>query len=272
MILPKGRLRARLGVARRWLMEPLSAGLREYAERCRPYRTPGYAESTERIRQYADRHRGQRCVIIGNGPSLKQMDLSFLDNEISFGLNRIYLLTQERGLSVTYHVCVNALVLEQFGDEIQRMPCPKFISVSGYPHVHAAEDLMFINSLPQWGFSQDVSSQVWEGATVTYTTLQIAYYMGFDEVVLIGVDHSFSKKGTPNQEIVMDRPDSDHFDPSYFKPGVRWQLPDLEYSEISYRIAEACFGTAGRRVLDATVGGRLDVFPKVDYREHFGLA
>jgi len=254
-------------------MDPISAGRQEYSERRQPYRTPGYVESIERIRQFADRHRGQRCVIIGNGPSLNKMDLSFLNSEISFGLNRIYLLTEEQGFNVTYQVCVNALVLEQFGHEIQRMPCPKFISLSGYSHVQAAADLMFINSLPEWGFSQDASSQVWEGATVTYTALQIAYYMGFEEVVLIGVDHSFSKGkgGDPNKAIEMDEPDADHFSPDYFHPGVRWQLPDLEYSEVSYRIAEACFGMAGRRVLDATVGGRLEVFPKVDYREHFGL-
>jgi len=85
------------------------------------------------------------------------------------------------------------------------------------------------------------------------------------------VDHSFQTKGPANLEIVMDEQDNNHFSTDYFPKGVRWQLPDLENSEISYRIAKVMFETSGRRILDATLDGNLDVFPKVDYREYFGI-
>lgn len=258
-------LKALLG----WRVDPLSAALRAYRERCRPYAVPGYAESVQRIKRYADKHKGERCVIIGNGPSLKQMDLSFLRNEISFGLNRIYMLSQETDIPITYHTCVNPLVLEQFGADIAKFPPPKFISVQGYPHVEADENLMFLASGADLGFSTDVSREVNEGYTVTYVAMQLAFYMGFEEVVLIGVDHSFQSKGEPNEEAVMERDDPNHFDGKYFGPGTRWNLPDLEMSETAYRIGKAAFERAGRRVLDATVNGCLQVFPKVDYREYF---
>ncbi len=37
-------------------------------------------------------HHGQRCFIIGNGPSLQRTDLTKLKDEFTFGMNRIYLV------------------------------------------------------------------------------------------------------------------------------------------------------------------------------------
>jgi hypothetical protein len=114
-------------------------------------------------------------------------------------------------------------------------------------------------------FSRDAGGRIWEGATVTYVTLQLAYFMGFDQVVLIGVDHNFTTKGQPNTTITSQGDDPDHFNAAYFGKGFRWQLPDLETSEFAYRLARNAYEQAGRQVLDATVGGKLTVFPKVDY-------
>ena len=73
------------------------------------------------------------------------------------------------------------------------------------------------------------------------------------------------RKGEANKTIVSDGEDPNHFSPGYFGKGFRWQLPDLETSEMAYAMARDAFRSAGREVLDATVGGRLTVFPKIDY-------
>ena len=118
-------------------------------------------------------------------------------------------------------------------------------------------------------FATDVRGRVWEGATVTYVAMQLAFYMGFEQVILIGVDHSFKAKGEPNKTIVSEGDDESHFDPKYFGKGFRWQLPDLETSELAYRRAKQVYQQHGRQILDATVGGQLDVFPKVDFDTFF---
>jgi hypothetical protein len=69
--------------------------------------------------------------------------------------------------------------------------------------------------------------------------------------------------------VVSEGEDPNHFDPRYFGKGFRWQLPDLETSEIAYRMARRAYEQAGRRVLDATIGGKLTVFPKVEYGSLF---
>ncbi|MND04537.1 hypothetical protein D3C83_248640 [compost metagenome] len=61
--------------------------------------------------------------------------------------------------------------------------------------------------------------------------------------------------------------DESHFDPRYFANGVKWQLPDLDRSEISYILARQAFSGAGGGLVNATVGGNLEVLPRVDLEE-----
>jgi len=227
----------------------------------------------QRLKKFKDIHKGERCVIIGNGPSLRKMDLAFLSKETTFGLNRIYLLTEELNFDISYFVVSARLVMEQFAEEIQnRVHCPKFVAFRGRKYFAPDDSLSFFNELWGWGFPADITYGLYGGHTVTYAAMQIAFYMGFEEVILIGVDHNFVAKGQPNSDAVMEAPDMNHFSPTYFGKGVRWQLPDLEGSEIAYRVAKVAFEKNGRRILDATVGGKLTVFPKVDYRAYFALS
>jgi hypothetical protein len=93
--------------------------------------------------------------------------------------------------------------------------------------------------------------------------------MGFGEVVLVGVDHHYSASGTPHTVVVSESQDPDHFDTRYFSHGTKWQLPDLKTSEYAYRLAREAYEAEGRQILDATIGGKLQVFPKVDYNSLF---
>lgn len=231
-------------------------------------------KSNDNISEYQNKHRHQRCVIIGNGPSLNKMNLSFLKNEITFGMNRIYLLFDKWNFVPTYYVSVNPLVIEQSANEIIKIPSPKFLSFNGLQYVLNAfvqnpNDFIFIRSITDPPFSKDPRNGLCEGYTVTYVAMQLAYYMGFSEVILIGVDHHFVTSGRPNQEVISEGPDPNHFHPSYFGKGIRWNLPDLKNSEIYYRIAKTFFESDGRRILDATVNGKLTIFPKIDYEQVF---
>lgn len=226
--------------------------------------------SALRARKYKNKHWGERCFIIGNGPSLQKMDLTPLADEVTFGLNRIYLLFKKAGFQTTYYACVNRLVIEQCVEEIAVLSMPKFISWYSRDLIPDSANTMYVRHRdigPDRRFSKDFRKWIWEGATVTYVAMQIAYFMGFGEVVLIGVDHNFATKGEPHKEIISTGDDMNHFDPLYFGKGFRWQLPDLKTSELAYRLAKDVFESEGRRILDATVDGNLNVFPKVDFED-----
>ena len=147
---------------------------------------------------------------------------------------------------------------------------PRFLSWRSRNVITPAADIVFLHTTYTGAkFAADVSGRVWEGATVTYVAMQLAFFMGFKQVILIGVDHSFQSKGSPNTTVVSQGDDRDHFDPAYFGKGFRWQLPDLETSEQAYRLARKAYEKAGREILDATIGGQLTVFPKIDYHSLF---
>lgn len=228
-------------------------------------------KNVRKLEAYRDRHKGKRCFIIGNGPSLRQMDLSFLRDEITFGLNRIYLAFPDWGFTTSYLVSVNDLVLEQCAQDMKCLSVPKFITWRARHWLADDPQAMFLDTdfTGEENFSGDATSRFFEGFTVTYVALQLAFFMGFDQVTLIGVDHNFVTQGQPNQAIVSRGDDPNHFTPNYFGAGFKWQLPDLDGSERAYTLARDAYIQAGRRVLDATVGGKLTIFPKVDYRSLF---
>ena len=231
---------------------------------------PWRRASNRRLAALKDIHAGQRCFIIGNGPSLKQTDLSRLQGEFTFGMNRIYLAFPELGFPTTYYLSVNNLVIEQCTADIRSLPIPKFLSWRSHPLIQPTEDMAFLHTTytgPK--FARDARGRLWEGATVTYVALQLAFHMGFAQTILIGVDHNFTTQGKPNTTVVSKGDDPDHFHAGYFGKGFRWQLPDLVTSERAYQMARQAYTQTGRQVLDATIGGKLTVFPKVDYNSLF---
>ena len=253
-------------------------GIRDLPQLPAAYLHPWRRTAIQRLAALKDTHKGKRAFIIGNGPSLKQTDLSKLKGEITFGMNRIYLMFPALGFKTTYLSVVNDLVIEQTASDLAALEIPKFLCWRSRrffsPDQFASSQF---TNLPTFlyttydspRFSTDVRGRVWEGATVTYVTMQLAFHMGFDEVIIIGVDHNYETKGKPNTTITSTGDDPNHFSGQYFGKGFRWQLPDLETSEIAYCMARKAYENAGRRIVDATVGGKLAIFEKVDYNVLF---
>ncbi len=230
---------------------------------------PRAVASRRGIEAFRNAYRGRRCFILGNGPSLNKTDLSLLRGEVSFGLNRIYLLFEKLGFTTSFLVSVNVHVIEQFRSDFETLPCPRFLSWDARDVIDYGSGMYFLRTLFGQGFSHDPAAGIYQGCTVTFVAMQLALFMGFDEVYLIGVDHSFTTKGQPHKLVTSEGADPNHFDPSYFGKGVQWQLPDLENSERAYEIARQEFEGSGRKIEDATIGGKLEVFPKRAYGELF---
>ncbi|HNK63381.1 MAG TPA: DUF115 domain-containing protein [Anaerolineales bacterium] len=247
--------------------------IRRLPELPNAYLHPWRRESMERLAAFKDIHKGKRAFIIGNGPSLKQTDLSRLKNEFTFGMNRFYVAFPEIGFQTTYFASINDLVIEQFVNDISALTMPKFLSWRSHrffnDQTYTNTTNFIYTSYTGPKFSGDVRGRVWEGATVTTFALQIAFHMGFEKVILIGVDHNFTSKGDANKTVTSEGDDPNHFMPNYFGKGVKWQLPDLDTSEVGYIMAREAYRRAGREVIDATVGGKLTIFPKVDYNSLF---
>lgn len=177
-------------------------GARRLPELPAAYLHPWRRESIRKLSLLKDSHKGERCFLIGNGPSLKHTDLSRLKNDFSFGFNRIFLAAEELNFSPSCLVSINDLVIEQSAREFQALKMPKFFAWRSREWVGMDANTHFLyTSYTTPKFARDVRGRVWEGATVTNVALQLAYFMGFSTVILVGVDHSFVTKGTPNTTV-----------------------------------------------------------------------
>lgn len=226
------------------------------------------------LKKFHNIHIDEDCFIIGNGPSLNQMDLSLLNQYHTFGLNKIHLMFEKTKLSLSYHAAVNPLVIEQMKSEIENnvFKCPIFLSYKASKNVIEHKSHVFrLNTDNVWSFYRDITNPIEEGFTVTFVALQIAYYMGFKNVFLIGVDHNFKQSGKPNEKQAHLHDDINHFHPDYFK-GHDWHLADIEGNEASYYLAKHEYHESGREIYDATVNGKLNVFNKIGFEDALKMA
>ena len=212
-----------------------------------------------------NKHVGETCIIIGNGPSLNDIPIDFLQSYPSFGTNKIFLL---ENFEPTYYVSVNPAmindILKNHAKKLNKLSCPKFIRHS---YADKVKDSIPLNSAGYWVFSKNPLNFIFEGYTVTYVCMQLAFWMGFKNVLLLGVDHYFKTKGNPNEEVIHSGVDVNHFNEHYIHEGEAWNLPDLDSSERAYQMARRAYNKDGRQIYNLTTKTALDIFIKQDWHE-----
>lgn len=235
----------------------------------------------KRIAQYKNKYVGQRCFIVANGPSLCPEDLDLLHErgEITFGMNRIYKLFDKTSWQPTFYVCEDELIAQSQQAEINSISAvEKFIpielkwwhdvSVDGacYFHLNYNEKLRY-----PLAFSTDIAHQLDCRGTVTFSCMQLAAYMGFSEIYLIGVDHNYRVTIDINGNTVTDPTQKDYFCEGYDTDIKDIVVHDMGNNTRAYMDAKKyCDSTSGKTAIyNATRGGKLEVFQRVDFDSLF---
>jgi len=223
----------------------------------------------------------ETCVIIGNGPSLNDTDLSFIETTPSFGANSIFLKYDQLDFFPAFYVVEDHLVAEDRAATINQLnkSIHLFPTYLGYCLDENA-NTVFYRHLPRksypdgFDFSEDASTNTFTGCTVTFSSLQLAYFFGFTRILLVGVDHSYkipvdtSVNSSYGVGVLdMESDDPNHFDPSYFGKGLRWHDPQSDKMEEAYRCGKAFLDKKGVEVINCTIGGKLEVFPRKSLEE-----
>lgn len=146
---------------------------------------------------FTDIHKGQRCFLIGNGPSLNQLDMPKLKNEITFGCNRGFLGLQKWGFDLTYWAFGDRLQVEEYWYEYENVMAAETVKFFPFDYVPflKIENYCPINFLygykgfPKFSGSAEV---LYLGHSMIYMMLQIAITMGCNPIILIGVDHHYN--------------------------------------------------------------------------------
>lgn len=232
------------------------------------------------IAAYKNKYAGQRCFFIGNGPSLRAEDLSrlYAAGEITFAFNRIYNIFDQTQWRPTFYISQDEKMLAGCVDVVNRVNLPeKFIPIQlKWWHDIAVDGALYFNIIDQqtddpqkFGFSDDTAEGVFNAATGMYTAAQLAAYMEFSEIYLIGVDHHFRVSQNNNGEIVVDNSVKDYFSDKYNEDREKLYVPNTEKSTLTYIAMKTHCDQRSIRVYNATRGGKLEVFPRVDFDSLF---
>ncbi len=228
-------------------------------------------KSIAQIKRLKKSSEGKRCFIVGNGPSLLVSDLEKLNDEICFGSHRIYEIYDKTTWRPTYYCAQDSRLIKKSAKDISKMQIQnKFIGLEEltlYPKINDAIylNMIFEDFYPKLpNFSEDVSSCFYQGYTVTYMCLQMAVYMGFKEIYLLGVDHNYSVSRNPDGTISKQNV-LDHFSENDKITNV----PELYKSTLAYQAAKEYAEAHGIKIYNATRGGKLEVFERINFEEIF---
>lgn len=260
----------------------------------------GMALAPSNLSTFRNRHKGERCFIMGNGPSLNNTNLSLLEDETVFACNAAFLLFNRISWRPKYYACVDSRVLPDRAPEIDAMlksnpqmhgffpallqehsgegrkRATRMILPSAHNRWYFSERPNSESNPPHSMFSYDINEAVVQPFTVAITMLQIAAYMGFSEIILIGCDTEYVVPDTAKRDesgIALTstaNDDANHFDAAYFGRGRKWHDPQTDKMLLHYKYAKEALDAIGVNVFNATVGGKLEIFPRRRLEDFFG--
>ena len=244
-------------------------------------------------------HKGARCFILATGPSIKTQDLKLLKDEICISVSQFMLHPDIKIINPLYHI------------EAPTHPPLDFsyvkTSFDGYKNNYAGRVNYFFGYYPydysiinffyhhkeyyntnihfidytKSRFLDDKNynnKTVWDitrspflARTVIYIAIQVAFYMGFREIYLLGCDHDYLMNLTRNTDFHFYRDgesntgkmDSKH----YNSFSTEWWFLQYYYRWKEFRLMRDYLESRGCRIFNATNGGMLDVFPRVNYED-----
>ena len=229
-------------------------------------------KSNRILENYKGKYKGGRCFIVCNGPSLKASDLDMLKGEISFACNRVYGMYPETEWRPTFYALFDEGVAKlegvlegadstpaemKFFREQGRFIYHKFSGPSCY--IHSWHSRRYLEN-PR--FSEDLTKGIYTIGTTTYVMIELARYMGFNRIYIIGADHYYRNMVSKDGKVAVDKNAESYFgnlkDTSQSLPAGIWEM------EIAYEYAEKYSREHGFRIYNATRGGHLEVFERVN--------
>lgn len=227
-------------------------------------------------RKLRNLYNGKRCFIIGNGPSLKGQDLTLLEDEYTFVTNNFILHDEINEINPSFYCIVDPNMytgkfpierLRLMEEKLEqttfffRYRAKKYVSENRLfkEHlVHYIKNDSYLNDL--YNFNMKLSGCIPGTVNVIHTCIMIAAYMGFNEIYLLGCDST------------LFIPKPDHFyrmtdEEKNSNEDLDQKLFYSSYMFKSYKILKEIYERKGIRIINATQGGVLEVFNRVEYND-----
>lgn len=216
------------------------------------------------LKAYKDKYKGKRLFVTCTGPSLTIEDLEKLKDEYVFGMNSICLIHDKTNWKPDFYGIQDRAVFEKLKDVLLATDNGVVFAPYSYKkrfgtpcnwiyfHMCGSYHIYELIYGPRYftKFYSNSYSKVYDGYSITYSILQLAMYMGFDEIYLLGADCNYLGK-------------QQHF----IEHGV-YEAKDRVADAgnkiiVSYSVAKKYADLHGIKIYNATRGGCLELFPRV---------
>lgn len=236
-----------------------------------------FNEDCQNIRKLKDSHKGERCFVVATGPSLTIEDLDKLKGEFTISMNSIVNIYDKTDYRPDIYMIQDKVVAEKVFSKISYESkvlvglgnigplCKSCITKSDFRRLFDKNyaDLYFLDTADSWfyinfghskfkpKFSTKCDIRIYDGSTVTYSAIQLAFYMGFSNVYLVGCDCNYT--GTTR-----------HIG-EYDKDAVYDKAEQIQRKMTkSYEIALDYAKHNNINFYNATRGGMLEAIPRVN--------
>ena len=227
------------------------------------------------------RHEGERCFILGNAPSAKLIDLTLLRGEIVLSVSSGYL---HKGYSeiapryhcvpqITYHGQIKENILNWLKEMHENLGGAELFlneteaSVVKENNLFSGRKVYYLalrESIDTWVEKEiiDITKPTPNCQSVPIMALFIAMYMGFKEIVLLGIDHDNFITGEYNYAFSQGPIVKAKSNTGRNTTPLHDDLQALAYLWRQYRAIRNIAEKNGIRIINATPGGALDEFPR----------
>jgi len=238
----------------------------------RMFRIPSRRKLYDKLKKFKNLHQGERCFIIATAPSLTLDDVNRVKGEVTFSMNSCIRLFEKTNWRPTYYCLLDRTVYNRLYNDINRNELGEVfindiinwndISLNRVPVYDnwagtSKERRLLPKRWQKKHFSTDISKKCYYGTSVMHFIMQICFYMGFKEIYLLGADCDFS--GAIKHSKLTQYKDNDNIG----------NPPDEIYEGLmgDYSLAKEEANRSGIKIFNATRGGKLEIFPRVQLED-----
>ena len=236
----------------------------------------------KKLESLKNTHLGEKCFIIGNGPSLRAEDLTKIKQAgiFSFASKGIYNIFEETEWRPDVWGVSDLNYIEMKKDDINKLKgFVKLVCAQSYikKGIKLDDDVIYYpfiqNKRNPYVMYDDVTRGVQFYGTFTGKLINFACYMGFKEIYWLGCDHTIPTKKNSDGSFAVDTSVNAHFSNAYSSVEENTYLyrnmgdpyKVIEDMNVAFRDIKYICESEGIKVLNATRGGALEVFERIAF-------
>lgn len=215
-----------------------------------------------------NKHIGERCFIIGTGPSLNGIDLRKLESEVTFGVNFLYKSHKFKEINPTYYMLGDGNFFTEGSEYLDKI----FKEVNGGTFIlnyigkgiaekceYKPDSIYYIYQklFPHKKLTVfEAHKNMTIGLNVVVGCIQMAIYMGFKEIYLLGTDfNSFAST----------KPQHCYLENSNRTISMAEELKFYSYVAQFHYYIEDLSNSLGVKIINATESSLLDAYETIKF-------